>query len=100
MSLFDFLFGRREPISDIWLSRPQPRSSGSILSDRMDGGNFYYGWYPDDNRQVNVRFEGPAWVAYVGGVPVGAYESKDAAEAGAVAYIKANPEPTEEGEVE
>ena len=84
MSLLGFLFGRRKP-----------RIIGSILSDREDGAGYFYGFAPGDYRQVNIRFEGPAWVAYVGGVPVGAYESKDAAEAGAVAYIKANPEPTE-----
>ena len=83
MSLLGFLFGRRRPT----------RHVGSILSDRTDHYNFFYGFAPGDYRQINVRFEGPDWVAYVGGEPVGRYPSKDQAEAGAIAYIEANPEP-------
>ena len=108
MSLLGFLFGRRKP-----------QIIGSILSDRTDHYNFYYGFAPGDYRQINVRYEtadgkpvsdapiiglygerrkkfGRWWVAYVGGEPVGRYDSKDAAEAGAVAYIEANPEPMED----
>ena len=53
---------------------------------------FFYGYLRDDYRQINVRLEGPDWVAYVGGEPVGRYPSKDQAEAGAIQYIEANPE--------
>lgn len=64
----------------------------SILSREMDGFHFYYGYYRNDRRQINVRQEGADWVAYVGGEPIGRYQSKAAAEAGAIQYIEANPE--------
>lgn len=63
----------------------------TILSLEMDGLQFYYGWYKDDNRQINVRLEGQQWIAYVGGEKVGALASKDEAEAAAIRFIEANP---------
>ena len=63
----------------------------TILSLEMDGLQFYYGWYKDDNRQINVRLEGQQWIAYVGGEKVGALASKDLAEAAAIRFIEANP---------
>ena len=69
----------------------------SILSELPDGCGFFYGFYKGDYRQINVRFEHNAWVAYVGGEKIyGHYSGKQAAEDAAIAYIKANPEPSNE----
>ena len=73
-------------------------ASGSILSAMADGAGYFYAYHGSDPRQINVRFEGPDWAAYVGSVPIGRYPSKDQAEAGAIQYIEANPEKGEESE--
>lgn len=66
----------------------------SILSDRKDGAGYYYGRRDGDYRQINVRL-GPVdlcWRAWIGGIRVGdVYESKDQAEAAAIAWAEANP---------
>jgi len=70
----------------------------TILSDRPDGCNFYYGFVEGDSRQINVRIEGTEeypkgyWRAYVGGEPIGCFSTKEFAEQQAIAWIKANPE--------
>ena len=64
----------------------------TILSLEMDGLQFYYGWYKNDHRQINVRLEGREWIAYVGGEKIGhALATKDEAEAAAIRFIEANP---------
>lgn len=64
----------------------------TILSQQPDGMGFYYGFLMGYALQVNVRKEGQEWIAYVGGERVGAYMTKNAAEAGAVAELKAGAE--------
>lgn len=71
----------------------------SILSNAPDGMGYFYGFHEDDTRQINARLEpipnrdGQAWFAYVGGEPIeGYWNTKDAAESAAIAWIKANPE--------
>jgi hypothetical protein len=62
----------------------------SILSERPDGFNFYYGFMQGDHRQINVRYEGGWWRAYVGGeLMPEKYGYKAAAEAGAIEWAKA-----------
>lgn len=70
----------------------------SILSDRPDGCNFFYGFAPDDHRQINVRWETPiggdlaiGWAAYVGGEKIGVYNKLLAAEAAALKWMKEHP---------
>ena len=63
----------------------------SILSELPDGLGFFYTFYKDDHRQINVRLEEREWIAYVGGEKVGALASKDLAEAAAIRFIEANP---------
>ena len=64
----------------------------SILSTREDGYGYFYGFREGDHRQINVRLEHGKWRAYVGGGPIfGNYESKDSAEAAAIAWAEANP---------
>ena len=88
----------------------------SILSARPDGQQFFYGFFPGDSRQINVRREmvdgtpvsemptvendtqitgkrfGGWWVAYVGGEPIGCYSTREFAEQQAIAWIKSHPE--------
>lgn len=71
----------------------------SILSKERDGHGFYYGFAPDDGRQVNVRYETfglcepMGYAAYVGGerLPY-KYETLEDAEAGALKWMKLHPE--------
>lgn len=63
----------------------------TILSELPDGHGYYYTYYKHDHRQINVRFEGQDWIAYVGGEKVGVLASKDLAEAAAIRFIEANP---------
>ena len=65
--------------------------TATILSIVPDGHGYHYGWYKDDHRQINVRFEGQDWIAYVGGEKVGVLASKNAAEAAAIRFIVENP---------
>ncbi len=72
----------------------------SILSDRVDGSNFYYGFTPGDARQINVRLEDftahggvkvPVWAYYVGGERIGHELSKGEAERAAIKWAKEHP---------
>jgi hypothetical protein len=64
----------------------------SILSKQEDGVGYFYGWYGDDNRQVNVRHEADGWVYYVGGDRIGVRDTKDGAEEAAIEWMRANPQ--------
>lgn len=66
--------------------------SESILSKEPDGCGYHYGFMKGDHRQLNVRHEGEYWVAYVGGDPIGDFDSKALAEAGAIKWALANQE--------
>lgn len=63
----------------------------TILSQLPDGYGYFYGYTKHDHRQINVRWEGQNWIAYVGGEKVGLLASKDAAETAAIKFIEANP---------
>jgi hypothetical protein len=63
----------------------------SILSEQKDGLNFFYGFYGDDHRQINVRHEPDGWTYYVGGDRIGVRESKADAEDAAIEWIRAHP---------
>lgn len=71
----------------------------SVLSERPDGFNFYYGFAKPDMRRIDVRRElqedkpAFAWRAYVAGEPVGYFGSRDLAEMAAISWLQANPEP-------
>lgn len=80
---------------------PGAPSEPSILSDREDGCGFFYGRLPGDVRQINVRYERPEagepavfgrWVSYADGIRVGEYETKAAAEAAAIEFLKERPQ--------
>ena len=64
----------------------------SILSDRPDGVGYYYGFLDGDHRQINVRYEGGWWIAYVGGEKVARKNYKSIAEHAAIEWAKAHPE--------
>lgn len=77
----------------------------SILSSQPDGCGFYYGFAPDDARQINVKselgifckdgqsFHPLRWTASVGGEPIeGGWASKAEAEAAAIKWIAENPD--------
>lgn len=76
----------------------------SVLSAQSDGCGFFYGYLPGDYRQINVRREladnKPVflWHAYLAGELIGTAHSKDEAEAMAVEYAKAYPEPVRDEE--
>lgn len=63
----------------------------SILSKEADGLGFYWAYYGDDHRQINVRHERDGWVLYVGGDRIGVRETKSDAEAAAIEWIRAHP---------
>lgn len=71
----------------------------SILSELPDGFSFFYGFREGDSRRIDVRYEeeaepqlGSGWAAYVGGERLAVLcSTKDAAEAAAIAWAKANP---------
>jgi hypothetical protein len=68
----------------------------SILSKMPDGSRFYYGFIKPDMRRIDVRREYMRdWVLYIAGNQIGFYTTKDAAEAAAIAWLKANPEPVD-----
>jgi hypothetical protein len=69
----------------------------SILSNRPDAFNYFYGFMKGDHRQINVRLEDMVgWNAYVGGEKVpGHFHSKNEAEQAAISWAKSNPEPVE-----
>lgn len=61
----------------------------SVLSSEPDGFGYYYGFYANDPRLINVRKEADVWLAYVGSDELPTlYNTKDAAEAAAIAFLK------------
>lgn len=67
-----------------------------FFQNYLMASGFFYGYYADDPRQVNVRQELDGWVYYVGGDRIGVRETKDAAEDAATAWIRAHPQEDEE----
>jgi hypothetical protein len=74
----------------------------TVLSSVPDEMGYYYGFLPEDNRQINVRFETRSpvepsgYYAYVGDDEVPhRHISKEAAEAAALEWMKKNPEETD-----
>ena len=71
----------------------------SYLSREPDGCGYYYGFFPGDHRQINVRFEPKysSFCAYVGDntVTTTATSIEDA-EKKAMAWAKENPDQDQE----
>ena len=69
-------------------------NQGTVLSRYPDGLGFFYGHAPSGNRRIDVRCEEGKWVVAVDGDPIPLRAAPDtlaAAEAAALAFIKANP---------
>lgn len=70
----------------------------AILSELPDGCGYFYGFLPDDPRQINVRkipgdhVIGDRWEAFVGEVQLETlFSSKREAEEAAITWALANP---------
>jgi hypothetical protein len=78
----------------------------SILKPEPDYFGFYYGNFPGTCQQINVRYERPSegdptlrfgsWAAYADGIRVGDYDTKAAAEAAAIEFLKERPQESAE----